>query len=195
MMWASSLGSWGTFVSPAQLDSWPRPLLSFPPLPQTPPIFSAVKCLVFLLQNDSSFLFPLPLHPSFSRWCRHCCFLPSSSHSWLFLPHQLPWSWHSLWLCAGNNNSSSWKISGEELVVWQIKHKQLRKAILEYLSVSVYSSARWITWVIKAVEEKNLMEMIIWLLPIILTNQAYQLHTSRLSGCLWGFFISLFKSD
>lgn len=55
--------------------------------------------------------------------------------------------------------------------------------------MSVYSSVRWITWVIKTVEEKNLMEMIIWLLPIILTNQAYQLHTSRLSGCLWGFFL------
>lgn len=40
------------------------------------------------------------------------------------------------------------------------------------------------------------MEMIIWLLPIILTNQAYQLHTSRLSGCLWGFlfyYLNLIK--
>lgn len=77
--------------------------------------------------------------------------------------------------------------------MWQIKHEHLQKNILKYLSVSVYSSARWITWVIKSVEKKNLMEMIIWLLPIILTNQAYQLRTSRLSECLWGFLFYYLK--
>lgn len=80
MMWPSSLGSWGTFLSPAQLDSWARPLsavifsfiLSFISLP----IFPTVKSLIPLLQKDPSFLFPLPLHPSFSRGCRHCCSCP-----------------------------------------------------------------------------------------------------------------------
>lgn len=61
-------------------------LLSFSPICQTLPIFPSVKSLIPLLQNHSPLLFPLPLHPSFSRWCRHCCFLPFSSHSWLFLP-------------------------------------------------------------------------------------------------------------
>lgn len=37
------------------------------------------------------------------------------------------------------------------------------------------------------------MEMIIWLLPIILTNQAYQLRTSRLSQCLWVFLFYYLK--
>ena len=77
--------------------------------------------------------------------------------------------------------------------MWRIKHKQLKKNILKYLSMSVYSSIRWITWVIKSVKRKSLMEMIIWLLPIILTNQAYQLCTCRLSECLWGFLFYYLK--
>lgn len=77
--------------------------------------------------------------------------------------------------------------------MWQIKQKQLQKNILKYLSVSVYSFTRWITWVIKSVEEKNLMEMIIWLLSLILTNQAYQLCTSKLSESLWDFLFYYLK--
>lgn len=186
MMWPSSLGSWGTFVSLAQLDSWALSAVIFSSVPDPSHIPSCEKpdpspsepfspfisslTAPFLQQVMQTLLFPTLLFPFLA--------LPSLSS---------PWPWHSLCLLAGNNIFSSWKISGDELVVWQIKHKQLQKAILKYLSVSVYSSARWITWVIKTVEEKNLMEMIIWLLSIILPNQAHQLHTSRLFGCLWDF--------
>lgn len=37
------------------------------------------------------------------------------------------------------------------------------------------------------------MEMIMWLLPIILTNQAYQLRTSSLSERLWAFLFYYLK--
>lgn len=88
---------------------------------------SSVKCLNPLFQHDSSFLFPLTLHPFFSGYCRHCCFLPSFSHAYFLLPSSTPWHWHSLCPCVCNNNFSSWKIRWDELVMWQIKHKQLHK--------------------------------------------------------------------
>lgn len=196
MIWPSSLDSWGSFVFP-----WPAGLLS-----------EALAALINSSMPDpsqfASIVCEMP-KPSLSAWCSlsvssHAApFLQPVLHTSLFLTLLFPCLVLSSLVCSMalifpcvcvcDNNFSSQKIRWDELVMWQIKYKQCQKAILKYLSLSLYSSTGWITWVIKCVEEKNLMEMIIWLVPVILTNQAYQLRTSRLSKCLWGFLFYYLK--